>query len=384
MTAASDSLTPRQKWGAFAVTVAVAIATILDLVKVNVTLAPIEHTLGATSSQSQLIVAGYVLAFGILLVPSGRLGDLWNRKAMFIIGLLTFMAASLLCALAWHANVLVAARFVQGFAAGLLMPQVIGLIQNLFQGPERGRAFGIFGASIGLGTAFGPTIGGLLIGALGEDLGWRWTFGMNVPIALIILPFALKLLPNRQRHLKREGRRDLDLVGVVLMAATVLLVMLPFVLTTGTAADDPARWWLLVGALVAGAVFVAWERRYLAAGRDPVIDFGLFRYASYRNGVIITTVWFAVMPPMFLVMTLYTQQGLGHPAVVVGMITIPYAFVSAAVAAWSGRHTFTHAAALVLAGALIYVVALVGMIAVGLWAAPEATPWLFAGVLAIG
>ena len=91
VTAASDSLTPRQKWGAFAVTVAVAIATILDLVKVNVTLAPIEHTLGATSSQSQLIVAGYVLAFGILLVPSGRLGDLWNRKAMFIIGLLMTM-----------------------------------------------------------------------------------------------------------------------------------------------------------------------------------------------------------------------------------------------------------------------------------------------------
>ena len=384
MPTSSEQMTPRQRWGAFAVTVAVAIATILDLVKVNVTLAPIEATLGATSSQSQLIVAGYVLAFGILLVPAGRLGDLWNRKAMFLIGLGTFTAASLLCALAWDATVLVAARHLQGIAAGLLMPQVIGLIQNLFTGPARGRAFGIFGASIGLGTAFGPTIGGLLIGSLGDELGWRWTFGMNVPVALAILPFALRLLPGRQRHAAGAARRDLDLVGVVLMAATVLLVMLPFVLTTGTDADDPARWWFLAGAALAGSAFVWWERRYLAAGRSPVIDFGLFRFASYRNGVLITTLWFAIMPPMFLVMTLYAQQGLGHEAVVVGLVTVPYAFVSAAVAAWSGRYTFEHAATLVLLGAIVYVAALVGMIAVGLWADPASTPWWFAGVLALG
>ena len=384
MTSAADSMMPRQKWGAFAFTVAVAIATILDLVKVNVTLGPIEHTLGATSSQAQLIVAGYVLAFGILLVPSGRLGDLWNRKAMFMIGLVTFMAASLLCALAWTADVLVIARLVQGAAAGLLMPQVIGLIQNLFQGPQRGQAFGIFGASIGLGTAFGPTVGGLLIGALGEELGWRWTFGMNVPVALVILPFAIWLLPGRQRHEQQEGERDLDLLGVVLMAVTVLLVMLPFVLTTGTADDDPRRWWLLAGAAAAGAAFVWWERRYLAAGRSPVVDFGLFRFASYRNGVVITTLWFGMMPPMILLMTLYAQQGLGHEAVVVGLVTVPYAIVSAIAAAVSGRYTFEHAAVLVLIGAVIFAAALVGLIGVALWVEPGATPLWFALVLALG
>lgn len=384
MNTATTAETAPNKWGAFAVTVAVAIATILDLVKVNITLSPIEHTLGATSSQAQLIVAGYVLAFGILLVPSGRLGDLWNRKAMFLIGLVTFTAASLLCAVAWEPTVLVVARLLQGAAAGLLMPQVIGLIQNLFQGPERGRAFGIFGASIGLGTAFGPTISGLLIGSLGEELGWRWTFGMNVPVALVILPFAIWLLPGRQRHAEGEARHDLDLVGVALMAATVLFVMLPFVLTTGTDADDPMRWWFLLGAAITGGAFVVWERRYLAAGRNPVIDFGLFRYASYRNGVIITTLWFALMPPMFLVMTLYTQQGLGHEAVIVGMITIPYAFIMAAVAAWSGRHTFRHAATLVLAGVIVYLVMLIAMIVIALMADAAATPWAFAAALAFG
>ena len=364
--------------------VAVAIAIILDLVKVNVTLTPIEHTLGATSSQAQLIVAGYVLAFGILLVPSGRLGDLWNRKAMFVIGLGTFTVASLLCALAWDATALVVARLVQGVAAGMLMPQVIGLIQNLFQGRARGKAFGIFGASIGLGTAFGPTIGGLFIGMLGEELGWRWTFGMNVPIALIILPFAIWLLPGRQAHLKGAASRDLDLVGVLLMAATVLLVMLPFVLTTGTDADSPQRWWLLAAAAIVGAVFVWWERRYLALGRNPVIDFGLFRWASYRNGVIISTLWFAVMPPMFLLMTLYTQQGLGFAAVNVGAFSIPYALISAVVAAWAGRYTFTWAARMVFYGVLIYVAMLLGMLLVGAFAPVAHTPWLFTGMLAVG
>lgn len=364
--------------------VAVAIAIILDLVKVNVTLAPIELTLGASTSQAQLIVAGYVLAFGILLVPSGRLGDLWNRKAMFVIGLSTFTLASLLCALAWSATALVVARLVQGVAAGMLMPQVIGLIQNLFQGPERGKAFGIFGASIGLGTAFGPTIGGLFIGTLGDELGWRWTFGMNVPIALIILPFAIWLLPGRQQHAKGPGSRDLDLVGVLLMAATVLLVMLPFVLTTGTDADSPHRWWLLAGAALTGVAFVWWERRYLANGHNPVIDFGLFKWASYRNGVIITTLWFSVMPPMFLMMTLYAQQGLGFPAVNVGAFSIPYALISAVVAAWAGRYTFTWAARMVFYGVLIYVAMLVGMLLIGAFAPVPHTPWLFTAVLAVG
>ncbi|MEF3322944.1 MFS transporter [Gulosibacter sp. GYB002] len=380
----TDTPAAANNWPAFAVCVAVAIAIILDLVKVNVTLTPIEHTLGATSSQAQLIVAGYVLAFGILLVPSGRLGDLWNRKAMFVIGLITFTVASLLCALAWDATALVVARLVQGVAAGILMPQVIGLIQNLFQGRERGKAFGIFGASIGLGTAFGPTIGGLFIGIMGEELGWRWTFGMNVPIALIILPFAVWLLPGRQAHPKGVASRDLDLVGVLLMAATVLLVMLPFVLTTGTDADSPQRWWLLAAAVIVGAVFVWWERQYLVSGRNPVIDFGLFRWASYRNGVIISTLWFAVMPPMFLLMTLYTQQGLGFAAVNVGAFSIPYALISAVVAAWAGRYTFTWAARMVFYGVLIYVAMLLGMLLVGAFAPVAHTPWLFTAMLAVG
>src|SRR5699024_4973526 len=259
----------RSPWIAFAVAASVAVLTILDVVKVNVVLTPLEETLNATPTQTGLVVAGYVLAFGIALVPSGRLGDQWNRKAMFMIGLVTFAIASLGAALAPNASLLVLARLLQGVAAGILMPQVLGMIQTLFQGQARGKAFGIFGAAIGLGTAFGPTIGGLFLGTFGPELGWRWTFGMNVPLVLVIIPLAIWLIPAGQ---PREAKADLDLIGVSLMAVSVLLVMLPFVLTTGSG-DNPLRWsFLALGALTA-VLFVRWENRYRDAGRSPVLDF---------------------------------------------------------------------------------------------------------------
>lgn len=388
----SSSVAPRSPWAAFVVVVGVAILTILDVAKVNVVITPIQESLGTSTTQTQLIVAGYVLAFGIVLVPAGRLGDQWNRKAMFLIGLTLFTLSSLTAALAPTAEILVTARILQGVAAGIQMPQVLGVIQNLFQGQQRGKAFGIFGASIGLGTAFGPTVGGLLVGAFGNDLGWRWTFGMNVPLALIVIPLAIWLLPSNRDTLpageaeETQLARDLDVVGVGLMSATVLFVMLPLVLTTGSG-DSATRWlWLIPGAITA-AIFVWWENRYVAAGRSPVLDFRLFSFRSYRNGVVITSLWFAAMPAMFLVMTLYNQQALGHEAVVVGMITIPYAIVSAIVAGIIGKHTFKYATQLVIWGLAIYGVALLGILAVAYFVPAENVPMAMAialGVAGVG
>src|SRR5690625_3532383 len=140
---------------------------------------------------------------------------------MFMLGLVIFAVASLGAALAFNASFLVIARVLQGVAAGILMPQVLGMIQMLFQDQARGQAFGIFGAAIGLGTAFGPTLGGLFLGSFGSELGWRWTFGMNVPLALVIIPLALWLIPSAQ---SKAGPADLDLLGVALLASSVLFV----------------------------------------------------------------------------------------------------------------------------------------------------------------
>jgi MFS family permease len=339
MTGSTDpSTTPtddqdRTRWQAFWVCVGVAALTILDLSKVNVGLPSIEESLGAGSTDLQLIVAGYALAFGLALVPAGRLGDIRSRRLMFVVGLSAFTLASLLCALAPDVKTLVIARILQGVAAGIQMPQVLGLIQQLFQGEERARAFGLFGAVIGVSTAFGPTVGGLLIQLGGPEDGWRLLFWMNIPLGIAAILVALRLLPKRQA--RPTGKVGLDPVGIVILAVATFSLMLPFVLTTGGPDDDPRRWLSLAVAAVAAGLFVAWERRYEAQGKSPVVHFALFKLSSYRNGILIATAYFAAIPAVFLLTTLYLQQGLGLAPVFAGMVGIPFA-LSSAVTAWIG------------------------------------------------
>ncbi len=205
----------RIRWEAFAVCAAVASLTIMDLSKINVGLPAIELSLGGGPTELQLIVAGYALAFGLALVPAGRLGDIGSRKRLFVIGLTTFTLTSVFCAIAPNIELLVIGRILQGVTAGIQMPQVLGLIQQLFQGPERGKAFGFFGAIIGLSTAFGPTLGGLLIAVGGETDGWRLMFWMNVPLGILALIFAVRLLPSSQQH--EKVKTELDTVGILLL-----------------------------------------------------------------------------------------------------------------------------------------------------------------------
>ena len=377
----TDGISERTRWRAFSVAVAVASLTILDLSKVNVGIPAIEQAFGAGPTQIQLIVAGYVLAFGIVLVPSGRYGDLHSRRRMFLIGLVVFLLASLACAVAPTVELLAASRILQGVSAGLLMPQVLGLTQQLFTGEARGRAFGIFGAVIGLATAFGPTLGGLLIGVGGPDLGWRLIFWMNVPLVVGLFPFAYKLLPRTQ--LAAQGPRDLDLVGTALLGGTVLSLMLPFVLTTGSPADDPARWWWLAAFVALAGLFVLWERRYAAGGRAAIVDFSLFRIGGYRNGTLISLLYFAAMPGLFLTLSLFLQFGLGLEPVYAGMVTIPFALASAVTSWYSGRVVTTLGRALVVWGIVAVVLGLGGVLASAFLLPPEVSPWVIAGCMTL-
>ena len=371
----------RIRWEAFAVCAAVASLTIMDLSKINVGLPTIELSLGGGPTELQLIVAGYALAFGLALVPSGRIGDLHSRKMMFVIGLSSFTLASVLCALAPSIEVLVFGRILQGMAAGIQMPQVLGLIQQLFHGPERGKAFGFFGAIIGLSTAIGPTLGGLLIGIGGETDGWRLLFWMNVPLGVLALIFALKLLPATQPH--SGTKTELDLVGILLLGVTIFSLMLPFVLTTGGSRDNPARWYWLIGFAVGGAAFVWWERRFLAAGKAPVIHFGLFALPSYRNGILIATAYFAATPAIFLITTLYLQQGVGLAAVYAGMVTIPFALVSAYTSYVGGRLVATLGRRLVLIGLGLVFVGFGLTLPIVSFAPTEMVPWLLAAAMGV-
>jgi EmrB/QacA subfamily drug resistance transporter len=381
-TPTAHGLDERQTWRAYAVAVGVASLTILDLAKINVAIPAISDDLGAGPTEVQLLVAGFVLAFGLLLVPSGRFGDLYSRRGMFLAGLALFTLSSLVCAVSFSIELLIAGRIAQGFAAGMLMPQVLGLIQQLFQGQARGKAFGVFGAVIGLSTAFGPTLGGFLVGVGGDSLGWHLLFWMNVPLGIAAFIFAVRLLPKTQPT--PEGAvKDFDIVGTILLGLTVFTLMLPFVLTTGTDADNPARWWLLAGAIVFGGLFVAWEKRYVAAGRVAIIDFELFRIPSFRNGVAISSFYFAAMPSTFIVLTLWLQQGLGFSPIVAGMVTIPFALFSALTSWQAGLVVHRIGRPLVVWGLVAVITGFGSLILVSSTVPTAWMAWAVAGVMVI-
>jgi len=330
---ASITLDHGQRWRAFWVCVSVAALTILDLSKVNVALPSIEEALGAASTELQIVVSGYVLLFGLALVPFGRLGDQRSRKTLFIIGLSLFTVTSIVCALAPTIEVLLVGRLLQGLAAGIQMPQVIGTIQQIFVGKERGRAFGLFGATIGIATAFGPTLGGLMIALGGAQDGWRWIFWINVPLCLAVLAGVIFLLPRTRK--RSAGKVQLDPIGLLLFAVMIITLMWPFLFTTGSPDDDPRRWWTLVLFVVFAAAFVWWERRYAATGKAPLVPFSLFTIASFRNGTLIAATYFTAIPALFLLTTLFLQLGVGLEPVFAGMVSIGFALASA-VSAWYG------------------------------------------------
>lgn len=375
-------LTPAKRWRAYWVCVAVAGLTILDLSKVNVALPSIEAAFDASSTELQLIVSGYVLTFGLTLVPAGRVGDQRSRRALFIIGLSLFTLTSVACALAPDGAVLLIARLLQGVAAGIQMPQVLGLVQQLFQGAERGKAFGLFGATIGIATAFGPTLGGLAIAIGGPDDGWRGIFWMNVPLSIAAIAAAFWLLPETRTKSSRP--LSLDPVGVLLFGITVIALMWPFLFTTGAPTDNPARWWLLVVFVFAAIAFVAWERRYAASGRHPLVPLSLFGVSSFRNGTVLAAAFFAAMPSMFLLTTLYLQHGIGLEPVFAGMVTIGFALMSA-VSSWMGGNLVNRVGRpLVVWGLAILLVGVGLLVLASLYTPAALTPWAMAVAMVVG
>jgi MFS family permease len=378
---AAIPLSSRARWQAFWVCVSVAAITILDMTKVNVALPSIGEVLDAGSTELQLIVSGFVLTFGLVLVPMGRLGDQRSRRTLFVVGLSLYTLTSILCALAPTATVLLIGRLLQGVAAGIQMPQVLGMAQELFQGKERGRAFGLFGATIGVATAFGPTLGGLLIALGGPTDGWRLIFWMNVPLCLAAIVFTLWLLPDTRTRSRRPVQ--LDPVGILLFGASVISLMWPFLFTTGAPTDNPARWWLLVAFALFVSAFIAWERRYAARGRSPLIPLKLFRISSYRNGTLLQTAYFTAVPAMFLVSTLYLQIGLGLAPVYAGMTSIGFALASAVTSWFGGNLVSSHGRIIVVWGLVAILASVGGLVLAALYTDPAWTPYVMAAIMTV-
>jgi EmrB/QacA subfamily drug resistance transporter len=339
-----------RRWPALAVCLVAAFMTLLDVSIVNVALPSIKSGLRASPDGLQWILSGYAVAFGLALVPAGRLGDARSRRAVFMVGLALFTLSSAVAGVAQSILWLVIARLVQGMAGGILNPQIAGLIQILFRGRARGRAFGALGATIGIATAVGPLAGGALISLAGMQEGWRWVFYVNVPVGLIALPLAWRLLPSPGPGRRRES---LDPVGVLLLGVGVVGLLLPFVQDQQWHGNE--KWLLVPASLIVLAGFFGWERRH----HQPLLDLTLFRHRSYALGVTIALLYFAGFTSIFFVFTLYLQNGLHYSALLAGLAITPFALGSAAGSTVGGRMVSRFGRSLVAGGLVLVAVGLV-------------------------
>jgi EmrB/QacA subfamily drug resistance transporter len=336
--------------------------SLLDVTIVTVALPSIEQSLEASAAAVQWVVSGYALTFGLVLVAGGRLGDLVGRRRMFLVGLAGFTATSALAGAAPTAELLVTARLLQGVAAGFLTPQNTGLIQELFHGDERGRAFGWFGTTVGISAATGPVLGGALIALSGAEDGWRMVFWVNVPIGLAAMVLATRVIPRHHRH-RGPLRREVDPVGALLLGCAVLCILMPLVAAMG----DPATpWWFALPLAPAfGAGFVRWETRMIAAGRSPLLDVRLLREApGFATGIGLQTTYFTAFSGLWLVLALFFQQGRGLTALESGLAVTPFAIGSAVSAVVAGRLVGRLGRQLTVAGLGLVLVGFLGLFAV--------------------
>jgi EmrB/QacA subfamily drug resistance transporter len=382
VTTAEDYQPDPRRWRALAVVLVAGFMVLLDVSIVNVALPSIATGIGAGQEALQWVVSGYALSFGLVLVAGGRIGDARGRRPTLITGLAIFVLASAACGAAQDPAMLIAARLVQGIGGGLVTPQNSGLIQSLFRDEERGRAFGLFGATVGISTAIGPLLGGLIIALGGTGAGWRWIFLVNVPIGVVAMVLAWRTVPH---HPREEGERtDYDPVGAVLLGVATVLVLLPFVQSRTW--SGPAKWALVAPAVLLGLAFVRWEQAYRRRGREPMVDLTLFRRRSYSFGASLGLLYFAGFTAIFFVWSQFLQDGVGYTALQAGLASTPFAVGSAISAGLGGRVVYRVGRSLVAAGLVLTILGLlaawaaIGLVdgkAVG-WAV--ALPFLVAGL----
>jgi EmrB/QacA subfamily drug resistance transporter len=336
-------------WRALVVLLIAMFMSLLDTTIVNVALQTIrENVNGAghpAASEDVLswIISGYALAFGVALIPAGRLGDRLGHKWIFFTGLAVFTAASLACGLAQSDVQLIVFRVIQGFGAGIFVPAVTAYIQILFQGKVRGTAFAIMGAVIGVSSALGPIVGGLIIQGFGNENGWRLIFGVNLPIGIVALILAVVLVPGRQKLAEIAPQAPvntrgggLDWVGLFLITVGLVAILVPLI--EGQQKGWPL-WTYLT--LAAGVVFIVlfavWEVFYAKSDKSPLVPPHLFRHPAFTGGTVLALVYFGAFTSIFFTISLLWQAGLGHTALESGLVSVPFAIGSIIASSQSNR-----------------------------------------------
>lgn len=360
----------RGRWLVLVITLAAVFMQLLDTTITTVAVPAIQSNLGASSAEIQFILAGYSLAFACALVTGGRLGDIYGRKKMFLIGMTGFTIVSAVCGAAPDPTTLVVARLVQGAFSALMFPQVLSIVQVVFPRAQRGKALAVYGATIGLATILGPVTGGFLIDLNIADSGWRSIFYINIPIGLLALILGVMRIPES----KVRNAARLDLPGASLV--TIGLFMLVFPLVIGHDQDWPAwAFAMMAGGLLVLAIFGVYEHRRSMAETSPLVNTALFKQRSFTLGLIACVVFFTGIPSFFFVLLLTLQAGFTFSAVAAGTVTLGFALAVAIGSARSSEVT-KHLGVRVLAlGCVLLIIGQLGVIGTLTWMGSDLHGW---------
>jgi EmrB/QacA subfamily drug resistance transporter len=319
------------RWLILGIVLAAEVMDLLDSTIVNVAGPSLKAELNATPSALQWVIGGYTLTLGAGLVLGGRLADRYSRRNVFLFGLTCFTTTSLLCAIAPNIQGLIVFRLLQGFAAALVLPHVIGFIRDVFPPEELGKAFAIFGPVFGLGGILGPIIGGFIIDGNIASTGWRAVFLVNIPIGIVNLVLAWKYLPKRAAN----HSINIDITGSILMIASSGLLLWPLI--QGQAAGWPLWTFMSLLASAIGFTIFGFQQRWtISRSRTPLIDPDIFKARTYNVGLGGIFVFFAGFTGVYLIITLFLQLGHNYSAKGAGIANIAIALGTAVGGAVSG------------------------------------------------
>ena len=309
--------TYERRWLILFVILAAECMDLLDSTIVNVAAPAIHSDLHTSSTGLQWIVGGYALAISVGLMTGGRLGDIFGRRQMFILGAVGFTASSVLCGLAPNTGTLISFRLLQGVLGATMLPQGFGVIREVF-GDEATQAFAIFGPVIGSAAVFGPIVGGALVDWNLGGSSWRLVFFVNAPIGIAAVIGALRLLPRTPPA--RQER--LDLTGAFLSCAASLCLVYPLI--QGRELGWPAwTYALMAGSVVLFAAFGVQQRSRSRAGDDPLVLPSIFTHRGYSAGLLVLLVFFSGMGGLLLTASVFFQLGEGFSPIHAGLSFMP-------------------------------------------------------------
>lgn len=346
---AADAAPDPRRWLALFVLLIANFMNLIDVTIVNVALPSMREGLGATDSQIEWVIAAYILAFALGLLPFGRLGDILGRTTLFLWGVAGFTVASALCGLAPNIEFLIVARIIQGLAGAMMTPQVLAIATVTFPPHERGQAFSLFGLSAGLASVCGPILGGVLISANLFGMDWQPIFLVNIPIGIAAVVAGWFLIPRLPGHASLSN----DYVGIGLFGLGILAVVFPII--EGRTYGWPLWAFAMIAAgLVLLVAFVLWTRNRAAAGQPQLLNFDLITNRQFMFGAFVVTVFASGIPGMFMVISLLLQGGFDFTPLESGLTNTPFSVGVLIASAIAGRFGSRYLRGrLALAGALL-------------------------------